>query len=94
YKTGVAFLGLEGGIDISEFMAGFNLFESPYDYLKPVLTPLLLGSIPYISGVWVLVYFPTKRLIEIKRQRRRWKEKLAKTAETAESAATKERAKK
>lgn len=94
YKTGVAILGLEGGINISEFMAGFNLFENPYDYLKPVLTPLLLGSVPYILGVWVLVYFPTKRLIEIKRQRRKWKEKMAKTAKPAGPEVTKEKAKK
>jgi len=81
YKTGAAFLGLDGGLDISEFMAGFNLFENPYDYLKPVLIPLLLGSVPYILGVWVLVYFPTKNLIEVKRRRRRRKDKLSKLQE-------------
>lgn len=70
YKTGLVILGGGEGVDIGQFMQGFNLFENPYQYLKPVLTPLLLGAIPYILGVWVVVYLAAKKAVDVKRQRK------------------------
>jgi len=78
YETGVLLLGAENHIDITEFLKTFNIFENPYQTLKPVLAPLLLGSIPYMFLVWIAVYFPSVKLVEArkkKRRKRRRKEK-------------------
>ncbi|MCH8347011.1 MAG: DUF2062 domain-containing protein [Proteobacteria bacterium] len=71
YKTGVILLGGEASIDIIQFLKDFNIFENPYQTLKPVLAPLLLGSIPYMILVWIAVYFPVWKLVEAKKQKRK-----------------------
>lgn len=66
YETGVLMLGGDHTIDITAFMQELNIFHHPYDSLKPVLLPLLLGSLPYIFFSWIAVYFPSKRFIEVR----------------------------
>jgi len=78
YETGVMLLGADSHIDITEFMKTFNVFENPYQTLKPVLAPLLLGSLPYMFLVWVAVYFPAVKLVEARKQKRRKKRRKAK----------------
>jgi uncharacterized protein (DUF2062 family) len=70
YETGVMLLGSDVRVDIAEFLSTFNIFDKPYETLKPVLWPLLLGSIPYMILVWVAVYFPAVKLVERRKQRR------------------------
>ncbi len=70
YQTGILMLGAESATDITEVLRNFKLFDNPYTTLKPVLLPLILGSIPYVIISWVAVYFPTKTFIEVRRARR------------------------
>ena len=71
YKTGMVLLGGESSVDITQFLKDFNIFENPYQSLKPVLAPLLLGSIPYMTLVWIAVYFPVRKLMETRKQKRK-----------------------
>ncbi len=71
YKTGVVLLGGESSVDITQFLKDFNIFVNPYQSLKPVLAPLLLGSIPYMTLVWIAVYFPVRKLVETRKQKRK-----------------------
>ena len=67
YNTGVLIMGAEGGVDILSLLKEFNIFENPYQTLKPVLVPLLLGSIPYMILVWVAIFFPIRTLIRTRK---------------------------
>lgn len=70
YETGVLLLGTGDSQDIITILSNFNLMENPYETLKPVFLPLILGSIPYVIITWAIVYFPARNFIDIRKARR------------------------
>jgi len=71
YETGVLILGSGNTEDITTLLSNFNLLENPYQTLKPVFLPLILGCIPYVIITWAVVYFTAREFIEIRKARRR-----------------------
>jgi len=69
YQTGLGILGREETVNITEVLKNFSLFEDPFRTIAPVVWPLLAGSVPYIVFFWVLVYFPTRRIIRARKQK-------------------------
>ena len=45
-------------------------FSTVVDIAGPVLWPMFIGGIPTAIGVWVLFYFPLRRIVESYQQRR------------------------
>jgi uncharacterized protein (DUF2062 family) len=61
-------------------------FSIVIDIARIVLWPMLIGSIPTALGVWVIFYFPLKRIIESYKQRQ---ENLCKVKKTKQVGDTK-----
>jgi len=62
-------------------------FDQMLEIASPVLFPMLIGCIPSIIVVWIIFYFPLKKLVEryqLRRMRRRANRR-SKTADTKDS---------
>lgn len=81
YQTGLRLLGWQETASIAEVLRNFSLFDEPFSTIGPVLLPLVVGAVPYIVLSWILVYFPTRRIIRARK--RKIEERAAMRAATA-----------
>ncbi|HXV74118.1 MAG TPA: DUF2062 domain-containing protein [Sphingomonadales bacterium] len=69
YQTGLGLLGREETAPIAEVLRNFGLFDDPFGTLAPVLLPLVLGSLPFVVVSWIVVYFPTRKIIRARKRK-------------------------
>lgn len=70
YRFGGALLGLDTSVPLKDRIGGGSLMSDPLAVLEPVLWPMIAGGIPIAILVWLLTYFPLRRLIERRRAKR------------------------
>lgn len=71
YRIGCFLLGIEPGAHPDFAEAGGSFFSNPFQAVMPTLGPMMLGALPTAATAWCLVYFPVRRLVEIRRHHRR-----------------------
>lgn len=64
YRMGAWAMGLDTHVGITDLFDVEVFFLNPWQALKPVLPPMIIGGVPLGVLVWWLVYWPAHQIIE------------------------------
>ncbi len=64
YRMGAWAMGLDTHVGITDLFDVEVFLLSPWQALKPVLPPMIIGGVPLGVLIWWLVYWPSYQIIE------------------------------
>lgn len=73
YWLGAMAMGSGASVMLTDIIDAEMLFFSPWQALKPVLVPMMIGGVPLAVLVWWIVYWPVHQVVDrykVQRQKR------------------------